>query len=103
MAKRTQEEINQNLKRIAEENRQRMESQGLTMYKWETSGDERVRPCCRKMDGKLCLWADPTVYSRDKGKSWIPRPKGAALTYPGEENGCRCTALAFERELLGEL
>jgi uncharacterized protein with gpF-like domain len=103
MAKRTQEEINQNLKRLAKECRQRMEAAGLTLYKWDTSGDERVRPCCRKLDGKLCRWDDSTVYSRDKGKTWIPRPKGAALTYPGEIDGCRCTALAFEPELVGEI
>jgi uncharacterized protein with gpF-like domain len=103
MAKRTKEEINQNLKRLAVENRERMESVGLTMYVWETSGDERVKPACNKMDGKLCLWADPTVYSRNKGKNWIPRPKGAALTHPGETDGCRCTALSYTPEILGEI
>ena len=103
MAKRTQEEINQNLKRLAEENQARMEAEGLTMYVWETSGDERVRPSHKKMDGKLCRWADPTVYSRNKGKDWIPRPKGASLTHPGEEDGCRCTALSYQPEILGEL
>jgi uncharacterized protein with gpF-like domain len=80
-----------------------MKSTGLTMYVWETSGDERVKAACKKMDGKLCLWADPTVYSRNKGKDWIPRPKGAVLTHPGEKDGCRCTAIAYEPELLGEL
>jgi uncharacterized protein with gpF-like domain len=87
----------------AEEDRVRMESAGLKMYVWETAGDERVRPCCRKMDGKLCLWSDPAVYSRNKGKDWISRPKGAALTHPGEGEGCRCTALSYYPELVGEL
>jgi uncharacterized protein with gpF-like domain len=87
----------------AEEDRARMEAVGLTMYVWETSGDERVRTCCRKMDGKLCLWADPTVYSRNKGKDWILRPKGATPTHPGEEDGCRCTAISYYPELVGEL
>jgi len=103
MAKRTQEEINQNLKRLAKENMERMVSTGLKMYVWETSGDERVKASCKKMDGKLCLWADPTVYSRNKGRDWIPRPKGAVMAHPGFYEGCRCTALSYEPELLGEL
>jgi hypothetical protein len=84
-------------------NRLTMEAVGITMYIWEMSGDERVKPSCKKMDGKLCLWADPTVYSQTKGKDWIPRPKGASLTHPGEEDGCRCTAIAYQPELLDEL
>jgi uncharacterized protein with gpF-like domain len=103
MAKRTCEEINRDLKRQAGENKARMVAAGLTMYTWETAGDERVRQCCRKLDGKLCLWVDPTVYSRDKGKTWVPRPKDAVQAHPGELEGCRCTALAFEPELIGEL
>jgi|GEM_PF-277516 len=61
-------------------------------YIWSTCKDERVRPQCAAMEGKLCLWADPTVYSRDKGKTWIPRPEGASLTHPHEWDGCRCSA-----------
>jgi hypothetical protein len=101
--KHKNETTEQRLKRFAKENRECMESADLKMYTWDTSGDERVRPCCRKMDGKLCLWSDPTVYSRNKGKDWIPRPQGAPTTHPGEEGGCRCTALSYEPELLGEL
>lgn len=103
MAKRTQEEINQNLNRLARENMDRMVSTGLKMYVWQTCGDERVKPSCKKMDGKLCLWGDPTVYSRNKGRDWIPRPNGAVMSHPGFEAGCRCTALSYEPELLGEL
>jgi uncharacterized protein with gpF-like domain len=103
MAKRTQEEINQNHMRIARENKERMESTGLKMYVWETCGDGRVKASCKKMDGKVCLWADPTVYSKNKGKDWITRPKGAVLEHPGFQEGCRCTALSFEPELLGEI
>jgi len=86
-----------------EGNRQRMEAAGLSMYIWSTCGDERVCEACKIMDDKLCLWADPTVYSRNKGKEWIPRPTGASLEHPGEKDGCRCTSLAYEPELLGEL
>jgi hypothetical protein len=95
-------------KESAVKDKERMESAGLAMYVWETSGGERVCPACRVMDGKLCLWSDPTVYSRNKGKDWIPRPKTAVQVHPGEnvcnkEGYCRCTALSYEPELLGEL
>jgi hypothetical protein len=96
-------ELYEKFKKSALENRKCMESLGLTMYIWETSGDERVCPSCRKMDEKLCKWDDPTVYSRNKGKDWIPRPKGAPLTHPGEKEGCRCTAISYYDELVGEV
>jgi hypothetical protein len=95
-------------KQAGTETKERMESTGLTMYVWETSGDERVCPACRVMDGKLCLWADPMVYSRNKGKDWILRPKTAVKVHPGEnickrEGHCRCTAISYYPELVGEL
>jgi hypothetical protein len=91
----------------------RMEDVGLTMYIWETSGDERVRgdpggkypnakPSHWLMDGALCLWSDSTVYSQDGGKTWIPRPPGAVLLHPGSDYLCRCTAIAEWNELVGE-
>ena len=93
---------------MARETQERMESTGLTMYVWETAGDERVCPACRVMDGKLCRWDDPTVYSRNKGKTWTPRPKTAVMVHPGEnickkEGHCRCTSIAFMDELMGEI
>jgi SPP1 gp7 family putative phage head morphogenesis protein len=80
----------------------RMESVGLTMYIWETSGDERVRPSHEKMDNKLCRWDDPTVYSEDGGKTWIDRPDGAVILHPGLDYQCRCTAIAYWQELVQE-
>jgi hypothetical protein len=91
----------------------RMESVGLTMYIWETSGDERVRgdpggkypnakPSHWLMDGALCRWDDSTVYSQDGGKTWIPRPSGAVTQHPGMDYLCRCTAIAEWNELVGE-
>jgi uncharacterized protein with gpF-like domain len=91
----------------------RMEDVGLTMYIWETSGDERVRgnpggkypdakPSHWLMDGALCLWSDSTVFSQDGGKTWIPRPSGAVLLHPGSDYLCRCTAIAEWNELVGE-
>jgi SPP1 gp7 family putative phage head morphogenesis protein len=80
----------------------RMESVGLTMYIWETSGDERVRSTHAPMDGLLCRWDDATVYSDDGGKAWKARPTGAVLLHPGQDYQCRCTAIAYWEELVGE-
>jgi hypothetical protein len=91
----------------------RMEDVGLSMYIWETSGDERVRgdpggkyPNANishwLMDGALCKWSDSTVFSQDGGKTWIPRPSGAVLLHPGIDYLCRCTAIAYWYELVGE-
>ena len=90
-------------KELAHENRKHMESTGLKLYEWSTSADERVRPSHALMEGKLCKWADPKVYSDDGGKTWKDRPEGATLFHPGEEEGCRCTALSYEKELFGEM
>jgi len=81
----------------------RMESAGLSMYEWMTSGDERVRESHRIMDGLLCRWDDPTVYSDDGGKTWRDRPSGAVLLHPGDDFQCRCTALAYWQEIVGEV
>jgi SPP1 gp7 family putative phage head morphogenesis protein len=80
----------------------RMEDVGLSMYIWETSGDERVRPSHEMIDGALCRWDDSAVYSQDGGKTWIPRPSGAVLLHPGIDYLCRCTAIAEWNELVGE-
>jgi hypothetical protein len=91
----------------------RMESVGLSMYIWETSGDERVRgdpggkypdaiPSHHLMDGLMCRWDNSSVYSEDGGKTWKPRPSGAVLLHPGQDYICRCTAIAYWQELVGE-
>jgi hypothetical protein len=94
----------------------RMESAGLSMYIWSTSGDERVRgspdgltkqiknavPSHEEMNNKLCRWDDSGVYSEDGGKTWIDRPAGAVQLHPGQDYQCRCTALAYWQEIIGE-
>ena len=80
----------------------RQESIGLTMYVWETAGDERVRSTHYPMDGLLCNWDDSTVFSEDGGKTWRDRPMGAVQLHPGQDYQCRCTATAFYQELVGE-
>jgi hypothetical protein len=81
----------------------RMESIGLSMYLWDTSGDERVRPSHAVMDGKLCRWDNATVYSDDAGKTWKPRPVSAVLLHPGMDIQCRCIAMSYWNELVGEV
>jgi hypothetical protein len=92
----------------------RMEQAGLTMYIWSTAQDERLRgnpaghypnakPSHYLMEGLLCQWSDSTVYSDDGGKTWKPRPSGAVLLHPGRDIQCRCTALSYWDELVGEV
>jgi hypothetical protein len=92
----------------------RMEAVGLDMYVWSTSGDERVRgdpgglypsarPSHYAMDGRLCRWDNPTVYSEDRGKHWIPRHSDWVQLHPGYDYNCRCTALSYWDELVEEV
>lgn len=77
---------------------------GIDMYVWETMKDERVvgKPggLYKKinskhknhyiMQGKLCKWEDPTVYSDDKGKTWKKRTEEMPHNHPGDDIMCRC-------------
>ena len=77
---------------------------GIDKYIWETSKDRRVvgtpgglykkiNPLHKnhyKMEGLLCRWDDPTVYSRDKGKTWIKRESDMPMNHPGDDIQCRC-------------
>ena len=81
----------------------RMRSIGLELYVWSTSGDEKVRPSHKLMDGLLCRWDDATVYREDGGKTWKPRPAGAVRLHPGMDIQCRCVALAYFDELVNEV
>lgn len=79
-----------------------MQDAGLSMYVWDTSGDERVRESHTVMEGLLCRWDDATVCSYDGGRTWVPRPAGAVLMHPGMDYQCRCCADAYFNELLDE-
>jgi uncharacterized protein with gpF-like domain len=92
----------------------RMEAVGLDLYLWSTSGDERVRgdptgiypnarPSHYEMDGKICRWDDPAVYSEDGGKHWLPRHSDWVQLHPGYDYNCRCTALSYWNELINEV
>lgn len=87
---------------------------GIDMYRWQTQVDERVRgrpgglypkaiPSHWMMEGILCLWANPTVYSLDGGKTWINRTDKMPKVHTGEDFGCRCLPVGAYRELVQEI
>lgn len=89
--------------------RHRQQEIRITDYIWCTSKDQRVvgNPSGRYprgndkhgnhyvMEGMRCRWDDATVYSTDGGKTWKPRPAGAARVHPGIDIQCRCYAEAI--------
>jgi len=81
----------------------RMEAVGLDLYEWSTSQDERVRDSHECLEGKICRWDDPTVYSDDGGKTWKDRPGSWCQLHPGYDIQCRCTALSYWAELVNEV
>ncbi len=72
---------------------------GLDTYMWNTARDEKVRgnpmgrypkaiPSHWAIDGMICKWNDPTVYSDDAGKTWKKRTAIMPLVAPGIEILC---------------
>lgn len=82
---------------------------GIDTYIWKTVEDERVvgRPGGKypkitklhrnhwMMQGLLCKWDDPTVYSDDKGKTWKKRLQQMPQNHPGVDIMCRCRAAPY--------
>lgn len=69
---------------------------GLDLYEWGGTGDERERDSHSALNGMLCKYSDPTVYSNDGGKTWKKRSTiGAFIGKPGEDYQCRCLALPY--------
>lgn len=71
-------------------NRVRQSSLGISQYRWQTAGDERVRHEHAMNDGEIFRWDKPPA---DTG-------------HPGEDINCRCVAVPYfdldsEEELLG--
>lgn len=83
--------------------RRRQLEAGIDMYIWATAGDRRVRPTHKPMNGKLCRWDDPTVFSPDSGKTWVNRSTiGGVQLHPGQDIQCRCTAIPYFDDLISE-
>ena len=74
----------------------RAQAVGSKTYIWSGVMDERHRK--REdhwvMNGKLCRWDDPTIFSEDQGKTWKKRKQiGGVEAHPSEPINCRCAAL----------
>jgi len=77
---------------------------GVDWYIWRTARDERVRPNHKVMDGKLCKWSDPTVYSDDGGKTWKSRSSiGGVLLHPGQDIQCRCFSEPYFEDIISKV
>lgn len=69
---------------------------GLDLYEWGGAGDERERDSHFVLNGMLCKYSDPTVYSDDWGKTWKKRKTiGAFEGNPGQDYQCRCVPLPY--------
>lgn len=69
----------------------RNEGLGIKTYYWVGAGDSRERESHRVLNGKLCRFDDPTVYSDNDGVTWKKRKSiGGVELNPGEDYQCRC-------------
>ena len=91
----------------------RQEEADIDMYIWMTSNDERVRgkpggrypnaiPSHWIMQGKICRWDDPSVYSED-GINWKSRTSSMPSGHPGSAILCRCTAIPYFKNLIKKI
>lgn len=72
----------------------RQQEAGISTYRWQTSGDERVRADHRVLDGKICRWDDPTVYLNEKTGKWEKRSKiGGTNVHTSVDVNCRCVPI----------
>lgn len=71
----------------------RQEELGIETYTWQTSGDERVRPSHRLMDGLICRWDDPSLYKHEGETRWKKRTNSMPDNHVGGDVQCRCVAL----------
>lgn len=72
----------------------RQQEVGIKTYRWQTSGDERVRTDHRVLDGKICRWDDPTVYLNENNGKWESRKSiGGTLVHTSQDVNCRCVPI----------
>lgn len=79
--------------------RSQIEGAGFEMYTWMSMTDGVTRDSHRNMNGIVCRWDDPTVYSADGGKTWRKRLASMFIGQPGQDYNCRCTAVPFDPQL----
>jgi len=86
---------------------------GIDMYTWQTMVDERVRgrpggkyptavPSHWAMEGLVCSWYDPIVYSED-GMVWKHRTSLMPKAQVGEEYACRCLPVPYFATILNQI
>jgi len=69
---------------------------GLSMYEWSSCQDGAVRPSHKVLQGKICLWSDPTIYKNKLADKWKKRASiNAVQKHAGEDFNCRCTNLVI--------
>ena len=68
---------------LSEYSKQKYLQNGITKYRWQTSGDERVRDRHRELNGKVFEFSNPPIVDLDTGKRGNP----------GEDIYCRCVAI----------
>lgn len=61
---------------------ERYKSVGVQKYKWSTSGDQRVRPYHKRLNGKIFTWDNPPIVDEMGHRA-----------HPGQDFGCRCIAI----------
>lgn len=71
---------------MSEFREQRYKSVGVNEYRWSTSGDQRVRPMHKALNGKIFTWDNPPIVD-EKGRR----------AHPGQDWGCRCIAIPIFR------
>lgn len=62
---------------------ERYKSAGVDKYRWSTSGDRRVRPSHKRLDGEIFSWDNPPIVDVKTGRR----------AHPGQDFGCRCIAI----------
>ncbi len=67
---------------------QRYAEAGVTMYRWSTSQDERVREDHKKLNGKSFSYSSPPIVDSSTGRR----------ANPGEDFNCRCVDLPILNE-----
>ncbi|QDH85565.1 head morphogenesis [Proteus phage vB_PmiP_RS51pmB] len=86
----------QTAKLNADLNQARNADLGIDLYIWGGTGDARERDSHSVMNGMLCKYSDPTVYSDDMGKTWKKRKSiGGVELHPGKDYQCRCVSRPY--------
>lgn len=61
---------------------ERYKSVGVEKYRWSTSGDQRVRPFHKRLNGRVFTWDNPPIVDENGRRA-----------HPGQDFGCRCIAI----------